>query len=76
MVCQPDRKFAILVNFIKQKGFDLKYMLFLSSCACVDYFYSVLRNLLPEINFYALHGKMKSKRSTIFGQFRNIQSGK
>ncbi|KAK7595137.1 hypothetical protein V9T40_001570 [Parthenolecanium corni] len=75
MVCQPDRKFAILVNFIKQKGFDLKYMLFLSSCACVDYFYSVLRNLLPEINFYALHGKMKSKRSTIFGQFRNVQSG-
>ena len=76
MVCEPDQKLAVLINFVKRKGYDLKYMLFLSSCACVEYFLSVLKSLLPQVQLYGLHGKMKSKRYVIFEQFKHSNSGK
>ncbi|XKL64320.1 hypothetical protein PGB90_004406 [Kerria lacca] len=75
IICQPNRKLTILVNFIKKKGFNLKYMLFLSSCACVDYFVTILRTLLPEVELYGLHGKMKTRRYKIFEKFKSVESG-
>lgn len=76
MMCEPDRKLTMLVNFINNKGSNLKYMLFLSSCACVDYFLTILRSLLPDLELFALHGKMKERRYKIFEKFKNADSGK
>lgn len=50
-------------------------MLFLSSCACVDYFVTILRTLLPEVELYGLHGKMKTRRYKIFEKFKSVESG-
>lgn len=75
MICEPDRKLTILINFIKRKGLNLKYMLFLSSCACVDYFLTILQPLLPDFGLYGLHGKMKNNRYKIFDTFKSADSG-
>ncbi|XP_011150311.1 probable ATP-dependent RNA helicase DDX55 homolog isoform X2 [Harpegnathos saltator] len=75
IIVQPEHKLSVMIDFIHSKGFDMKYMIFLSTCACVDYFSQIIRTLLPSINVSALHGKMKSKRYKIFDQFRNAQSG-
>lgn len=75
MICEPDRKLTMLVNFIAKKGYELKYMLFLSSCASVDYFLTILRSLLPEVELCGLHGKMKDRRYKTFEKFRKAESG-
>lgn len=43
-VIEPDEKLAYMINFIKSKGTDSKYMIFFSTCACVDYFSSVIKS--------------------------------
>lgn len=42
-VIEMDKKLATMINFIKSKGVGLKYMIFFSTCACVDYFGHVLK---------------------------------
>lgn len=74
-IVQPDNKLSVLINFIRATGFETKYMIFFSTCACVDYFSRVIQILLPSINIFALHGKMKNKRYKVFEQFRQTESG-
>lgn len=74
-IVQPEHKLSIMIDFIRSIGFKTKYMIFLSTCACVDYFSRVIQVLLPSINVLALHGKMKSKRYKIFDQFRQAENG-
>ncbi|KAK0157170.1 hypothetical protein PV327_011349 [Microctonus hyperodae] len=69
-----EHKFAALIDFINSKGIDLKYMVFLSTCACVDYFSHIIQAMLPKANVLALHGKMKDKRHQIFEDFRNADN--
>ncbi|XP_012273718.1 probable ATP-dependent RNA helicase DDX55 homolog [Orussus abietinus] len=68
-------KLPMIITFIKIKGIHLKYMIFLSTCACVDYFNHVLTSILPSMNVFALHGKMKGNRHKVFEQFRCAESG-
>ncbi|XP_012228216.1 probable ATP-dependent RNA helicase DDX55 homolog [Linepithema humile] len=74
-IAQPDNKLSVLINFIRLVGFEMKYMIFFSTCACVDYFSRVIKILLPSINIFALHGKMKNERYKVFEPFRRAQSG-
>ncbi|XP_034938173.1 probable ATP-dependent RNA helicase DDX55 homolog [Chelonus insularis] len=74
-IVDPAHKFSILIDFIKSKGLDKKYMIFFSTCACVDYFNSVITTIFSKENVFALHGKMKNKRNKIFEDFRKINSG-
>ncbi|KAJ8678484.1 hypothetical protein QAD02_014271 [Eretmocerus hayati] len=74
-IVEADRKLAFLVTFIKKEGTDLKYMIFFSTCACVDYFGHVLKSLIPSLSVLALHGKMKSKRHKIFEKFQELGNG-
>ncbi|XP_051172574.1 probable ATP-dependent RNA helicase DDX55 homolog [Leptopilina boulardi] len=74
-IVNSENKFATMVKFIKKHGFNMKYMVFFSTCACVDYFSHVLTVLLPSFKVLALHGKMKNKRHKIFEEFRNIENG-
>lgn len=41
-IVDAENKLAILVNFIESKGTNLKYMIFFSTCACVDYFTNII----------------------------------
>ncbi|XP_043482204.1 probable ATP-dependent RNA helicase DDX55 homolog [Leptopilina heterotoma] len=74
-IVNAENKLSTMVEFIKKQGFNKKYMIFFSTCACVDYFSHVLTALLPSFKVLALHGKMKNKRHKIFGEFRNIENG-
>nr|CAD7411853.1 unnamed protein product [Timema poppensis] len=42
MMCEADAKLATLLGFVRTHG-SKKYMLFLSTCACVEYFTVVLK---------------------------------
>ncbi|XP_025987943.1 probable ATP-dependent RNA helicase DDX55 homolog [Solenopsis invicta] len=74
-IVQPEYKLPVMIDFIRSIGFETKYMIFLPTCACVDYFSRVIQAVLPSINVLALHGKMKSKRYKVFDKFRSAQSG-
>lgn len=74
-IVDGDNKLASLISFIKSKDNNLKYMIFFSTCACVEYFSHVIDQLLPSIKVLALHGKMKKKRQKVFDEFRGIKSG-
>ncbi|XP_022165066.1 probable ATP-dependent RNA helicase DDX55 homolog [Myzus persicae] len=74
-ICDADKKLAFLVTFLKKNGLNSKYMLFLSTCACVEYFSIILRSLIPEINLFSLHGKMNNKRYRIFELFWKAERG-
>ncbi|XP_029678515.1 ATP-dependent RNA helicase DDX55-like isoform X1 [Formica exsecta] len=74
-IVQPEHKLSVMIDFIRSIGFKTKYMIFLSTCVCVDYFSQVIQVLLPSINVLALHGKMKSKRYKVFDQFRHAENG-
>jgi len=43
VIVQPECKLAVMINFIRSRGFRTKYMIFLSTCACVDYFSRVIQ---------------------------------
>ncbi|XP_049942298.1 ATP-dependent RNA helicase DDX55 [Schistocerca serialis cubense] len=75
MICEPENKMASLLGFFKEKGSDKKYMLFLSTCACVQYFTVVLNELLKDFKVFSIHGKMKHARGKVFTNFRNSDSG-
>ncbi|XP_058790337.1 probable ATP-dependent RNA helicase DDX55 homolog [Phymastichus coffea] len=74
-VVEPNEKLAYMINFIKSKGPDLKYMIFFSTCACVDYFSTVIKTFLSSTKILSLHGKMKKKRHKIFEEFQTLESG-
>ncbi|XP_012525582.1 probable ATP-dependent RNA helicase DDX55 homolog [Monomorium pharaonis] len=75
IIVHPEYKLSVMIDFIRSVGFQTKYMIFLPTCACVDYFSRVVQILLPSINILALHGKMKGRRYKVFDKFRNAQSG-
>ena len=48
-------------------------MIFLSTCACVQYFASVLKHLYQSstsTTIYAMHRKLRNKRTAVIEQFR------
>lgn len=71
----PVDKLPFLVKFLNHHGYDKKYILFLSTCACVDYFSDILKVLEKTLSVFSIHGKMKEKRYNIFDSFRKSKSG-
>ncbi|XP_053999654.1 probable ATP-dependent RNA helicase DDX55 homolog [Hylaeus anthracinus] len=74
-IVDPEYKLSVMIDFIRREGTNSKYMIFLSTCACVDYFSHVIQAMLPSVQILAIHGKMKGKRYKVFNDFRNIKSG-
>ncbi|CAI5498547.1 unnamed protein product [Closterium sp. Naga37s-1] len=78
IVCDGARsKASQLVHWLSQHP-DRKVMLFVMTCACVDYWGSVLPLLSPleGISFFPLHGKLKqSKRDAAVAAFRKAERG-
>uniref|UniRef100_A0A6A7FUY0 ATP-dependent RNA helicase n=1 Tax=Hirondellea gigas TaxID=1518452 RepID=A0A6A7FUY0_9CRUS len=74
MVCNVEIKFRVLVKLLKERK-NTKVLVFFASCACVDYFYAVLKELVQKTNILAIHGKMKNKRFKVFDEFKSLKSG-
>ncbi|XP_030830917.1 ATP-dependent RNA helicase DDX55 [Strongylocentrotus purpuratus] len=74
VISPSDEKFRLMVAFLR-KYRDQKHMVFFSTCACVEYFTSVLQALVRNTTILSLHGKMKQKRNSVFNQFRELTSG-
>ncbi|KAI9271611.1 P-loop containing nucleoside triphosphate hydrolase protein [Phascolomyces articulosus] len=72
IVCDPDQKLLQLVRLLKheisqpeQDGGARKFIVYVATCACVDYFYKLLSKLLKQqMQVFSLHGQMDTKRRT------------
>ncbi|XP_045175115.2 ATP-dependent RNA helicase DDX55-like isoform X2 [Mercenaria mercenaria] len=64
MILNSDEKLNQLVAFI-QSHRKQKIMVFLSTCAGVDYFSKILQPLLKKSQLYCIHGKMKNRKKVI-----------
>ncbi|KAG7303253.1 hypothetical protein JYU34_011720 [Plutella xylostella] len=73
VIVEPQDKFLFLLNFIRNRKM-VKGLFFLPTCACVDYWADVLPVFLPGIKVFAIHGKMKLKRSKILEKFREAEN--
>lgn len=65
------------MNFI-EKNTVQKALLFLPTCATVDYWSQILPQIIPKtinLPIFALHGKMKHKRHKILENFKNAEAG-
>ncbi|CAL1286821.1 unnamed protein product [Larinioides sclopetarius] len=69
MICEADKKLSILISFLKSKA-CLKSIVFFSTCAAVDYFSCILKELIKHVPVISIHGKMKKKRHKIFSAFK------
>lgn len=71
VILQAEEKMPYFLNFLKTQNVH-KAILFLPTCACVDYWSDVLKNLpLLELPVMAIHGQMKQKRHKILEKFKN-----
>lgn len=75
VIVNAEHKLSVMIDFIEHEGLGSKYMIFLSTCACVDYFSHVIQTMLPSVQVFAIHGKMKNKRYKVFKEFREAESG-
>lgn len=71
MISPPEQKLNYLLHFIESQEIN-KAMLFLPTCACVEYWMEVLPHLLTSTKILAIHGKMKKKRGKILNEFRSL----
>ncbi|RVE49101.1 hypothetical protein evm_006222 [Chilo suppressalis] len=73
VIVEPQDKFLFLLNFIRNRRM-MKGLFFLPTCACVDYWADILPVFLPDQKVFAIHGKMKQKRSKILEKFREAEN--
>ncbi|KAM3285181.1 DEAD-box ATP-dependent RNA helicase 18 [Capsicum chacoense] len=75
--CEADKKSSQLVHLI-MKNKSKKIIIYFMTCACVDYWGTVLPRLscLKSFSLISLHGKMKqSAREKALGSFTALSSG-
>lgn len=75
VLTEADKKMSTLIGFINNEGNEKKYIIFFSTCACVEWFTVVIRDFLKGCNLLSLHGKMGKRRYTIIEKFREFDSG-
>lgn len=73
MSVEPDEKFGKLLGFIKKHKI-MKAMLFLPTCACVEYWAEILPHFVKHLKVLALHGKMKNRRNKTMEKFRELKN--
>ncbi|ORX63886.1 DEAD-domain-containing protein [Basidiobolus meristosporus CBS 931.73] len=77
IVCNPDQKLGQLVRTLQSES-NKKYIVYFSTCACVDYFFKVLskHSALSEFKIFSLHGQMETKRrNATYNSFVGIPEG-
>ena len=73
MIVEPEQKLNFLLKFIQDREIQ-KAMLFLPTCACVEYWSEILPHLLESTTVLSIHGKMKKKRLKILDKFRDLDN--
>lgn len=73
MIVEPQEKFAKLLAFIEERHIT-KAMLFLPTCACVEYWAEIVPAFVKHLRVLALHGKMKGRRTKILQKFRDTNN--
>lgn len=73
MIIEPEQKLNYLLQFIDTQDIK-KAMLFLPTCACVEYWSEVLPQLLVSSTILSIHGKMKKNRGKILNKFRELDN--
>ncbi|KAL4705841.1 hypothetical protein ACJJTC_019276 [Scirpophaga incertulas] len=73
VIVEPQDKLLFLLNFIRNRQM-VRGLFFLPTCACVDYWADILPFFLPDKKIFAIHGKMKQKRSKIIEKFRETDN--
>lgn len=66
-------KLASLLAFLESNSVH-KAILFVPTCACVDYWSAVIPKLI-DCTVFAMHGKMKEKRKKLLDRFRKATRG-
>eukprot|EP00117_Sycon_ciliatum_P034193 scpid55876/ scgid26151/ ATP-dependent RNA helicase DDX55; DEAD box protein 55 len=72
--CPPADKFSHLLHFLRLHKSEGKILVFLSTCAAVDYFTRLLTSLVKDVAIEGLHGK-KSSRQRVFDTFKDRENG-
>lgn len=73
MIVEPEQKFVKLIAFIRERKIH-KAMLFLPTCACVEYWAEILPKFVQHVKVLALHGKMKNRRTKVMEKFRELKN--
>uniref|UniRef100_A0A095AGR0 ATP-dependent RNA helicase n=1 Tax=Schistosoma haematobium TaxID=6185 RepID=A0A095AGR0_SCHHA len=76
-IVETDEKISLIVRFILMHRKE-KILIFFATCACVDYFYCILKGLLSlkqSKRIQRLHGKLNKKRFDLFTKFKNTSNG-
>ncbi|KAJ9078239.1 ATP-dependent rRNA helicase spb4, variant 2 [Entomophthora muscae] len=74
VVCEPWQKLEQLIRYIQLAPTN-KYVVYFATCACVDYFFKVLKlvTALDSLDIISLHGQMDIKRRTAtYQQFSQL----
>lgn len=73
MIVKPEEKLVQLLQFFKKNELQ-KSLIFLPTCACVEFWGYVMPYLLQDTMIFSLHGKMKNKRSKVLDKFKNAKN--
>jgi len=73
-VCHSNEKLSYLVAFLRERR-SSKFILFVSTCAMVDYLSTLLQVIVKNFSVISLHGRMKSKRGQVFARFKEMDVG-
>lgn len=76
IVTRDDGKLATLLTFINKRKIQ-KALIFLPTCAVVDYWSSVFGKIIGknDIPVFSLHGKMKERRAKVLDNFKASSTG-
>ncbi|ORX42181.1 DEAD-domain-containing protein [Hesseltinella vesiculosa] len=79
VVCEPRQKWPqvlrLLENEMNNPDGARKFIVYVATCACVDYFYKLLKRTqaLKPFEIHSLHGQMdSSRRTTAYTQFTQL----
>ena len=74
LITEPEDKLKYLISFLRLHR-KKKIILFVNTCASVDYYSKILTIILKTIPVVSIHGQMKNKRNEIFGRFQAMHKG-
>lgn len=72
VITKNNGKLATLLSLIEMKRM-MKVIIFLPTCACVEYWSEILSKVLANRKILSIHGKMKSKRKNVVESFKNAE---
>jgi ATP-dependent RNA helicase DDX55/SPB4 len=70
-IVDPSEKFHHLLTLLRNHK-NQKHLVFMSTCACVQYFSKLLKIFLKNTEVLSLHRKLKDKRNKVFNEFKKL----